>query len=166
MKIKFIIQLGWIEELGLGILNVNKYWQLYGNASKPQFIEGAAFKIILPVSDTFFGSNQDGNQYSNQNSMDEVLAYAINRLIGGGVNGGANDGVNDGPRKEIEALVTIIMSNEGLKAIDIAGKRGKALRTTERHLKLARQYGIIEFRGAPKTGGYFITKSLLEIIEN
>jgi ATP-dependent DNA helicase RecG len=59
-----------------------------------------------------------------------------------------------------------MMSNEGLKAFDIATKRGKSKPTIERYLKLARQYGIIEFRGATKTGGYFITKLLKDNMEN
>ena len=90
----------------------------------------------------------------------------INDGVNEGVNDGANDGVNDGARKEIIALVTVIMDKEGLKAIDIAAKRGRPKRTTERYLKLARQLGIVEFRGPTKTGGYYITKSLQDNIEN
>ena len=63
---KFMMQLGWVEELGSGVLNVNKFWQAYGKAAKPQFIEGATFKTVLPVSDAFFTGNQDSNQDGNQ----------------------------------------------------------------------------------------------------
>jgi ATP-dependent DNA helicase RecG len=34
----------------------------------------------------------------------------------------------------------------------------KSVRTVERYLKLAKDLGIIEFRGVPKTGGYYITQ--------
>jgi ATP-dependent DNA helicase RecG len=161
---KFLMQLGWVEELGSGVLNVSKYWQAYGKAAKPQFIEGATFKIVLPVNDNFFaGTEEDING-------DDTMSDAINSLIDGGANGGVSGGVNggvsDGARKEIIKLVTIIMSKEGLKAFDIAEKRGKAIRTIERYLKLARQFGIVEFRGASKTGGYYITPSLKDKIEN
>jgi ATP-dependent DNA helicase RecG len=72
---KFMMQLGWVEELGSGILNVNKYWQAYGKTVKPQFIEGATFKIVLPVSDTFFTGNEDGNQDSNQDGNYDERDY-------------------------------------------------------------------------------------------
>ena len=171
---KFMMQLGWVEELGSGVLNVNKFWQAYGKAAKPQFIEGAKFKTVLPVSDAFFTGNQDGNQDSNQDGNQDNLIVAINRQIDGGVNGGANggvnggvnEGVNEGVRKELIELVTVIVSNEGLKTVDIAAKRGRTIRTTERSLKMARQLGLIEFRGAPKTGGYYITQSMRNRIKD
>jgi ATP-dependent DNA helicase RecG len=159
---KFMMQLGWVEELGSGVLNVNKYWQLYGKAAKPQFIEGAAFKIILPVSDSFFAGNEDGNKDGNQ----DAVSVAINRLIDGGVNGGVNEGVNEGVRKEIVELVAILLNTEGLKVHDLVEKRGKSRATIERYLKLTRQFGITEFKGSPRTGGYYITNLLRDSIEN
>ena len=129
------MQLGWVEELGSGVLNVSKYWQAYGKAAKPQFIEGATFKIVLPVSDSFF-SNEDDDQHGNQYENYDAVSNAVTRQIDGGVNGGVNggvsggvnegvnegvsegvnEGVNEGVRNEIIELVTILMNNEGLKA--------------------------------------------------
>ena len=183
---KFMMQLGWVEELGSGVLNVSKYWKAYSNGAKPQFIEGAAFKIILPVSESFFTGSQDGNYevvvdfisdaVNNQidGGVNGGVSGGVNGGVNGGVSGGVNEGINDGvsegvnegARKEIIELVTVIMNNEGLRTLDIAAKRGKAIRTTERYLKLARQFGIMEFRGAPKTGGYYVTKLLRDKIEN
>lgn len=45
---KFFIQLGWVEELGSGILNVTKLIKQYAKGTKAQFIEGPAFKMIIP----------------------------------------------------------------------------------------------------------------------
>ena len=159
---KFMMQLGWVEELGSGVLNVNKFWQAYGKAAKPQFIEGATFKTVLPVSDAFFTGNQDGNQDSNQDGNQDNLIVAINRQI----NGGVNEGVNEGVRKEIIELVAILMISEGLKVHDLVAKRGKSRATIERYLKLAKKLSIIEFRGTPKTGGYYITQSMRNRIKD
>ena len=159
---KFLMQLGWVEELGSGILNVSKYWQAYGKGGVPQFIEGVTFKIVLPLSESFFSGNEDGNQDSNQ----DVITIAVSKLINGGVDGGVNGGVNDGVRKEIIKLVTLIMNNEGIKTIYIAEKREWTKRTTERYLKQARQFGIIEYKGSPKTGGYYITNIFEDILQN
>jgi ATP-dependent DNA helicase RecG len=65
---KFFMQLGLMEELGSGVLNVNKYWRMYSGSTKPQFIEGTSFKITLPIGESFFKSNQDSNQDGNQDS--------------------------------------------------------------------------------------------------
>ncbi|MFH0733349.1 MAG: RNA-binding domain-containing protein [bacterium] len=46
---KFFIQLGRVEELGSGVLNVNKYLNIYVPGAKPRFIEGKTFTIIIPL---------------------------------------------------------------------------------------------------------------------
>ena len=192
------MQLGWVEELGSGVLNVSKYWQLYGNATSPQFIEGATFKIILPVSDRFFASNQDGNEVGNQDGNQDALSKAINWQINGGVSGGANDGandgvndgaidgandttndttndstnnslkdsLNDGAKKIISKVVKSIMRKKGIKTADIALEIGKSIPTVRRYLKIAKHFGIIKFNGSTKTGGYTLTKSMVDFIEN
>lgn len=63
-----------------------------------------------------------------------------------GVNGGVSGGVN-------EAL-TFIRNNPGLSAKKIAEAQGQSQRTTERFIKQLKDQNKIEFRGAPKTGGY------------
>jgi ATP-dependent DNA helicase RecG len=50
---KFLMQLGRFDELGSGILNVNKYIKAYSGKDNPQFIEGTTFKTIIPVQETF-----------------------------------------------------------------------------------------------------------------
>jgi len=46
---KFFIQLGRAEELGSGILNVNRLIRHYAPGQKPQFLEGDVFRTIVPV---------------------------------------------------------------------------------------------------------------------
>ena len=46
---KFFMQLGRGEELGSGVLNVNKYLPLYAMGTKPQFIEGNPFITVIPL---------------------------------------------------------------------------------------------------------------------
>ncbi len=168
---KFMMQLGWVEELGSGVLNVNKYWQTYGKAAKPEFIEGASFKIVLPVSDTFFTGNQDGNEDSNQDDTINVIINnqideGVNGGVNGGVSGGVNGGVNGGARTDINKLVKTIIAKEGSKANDLAVTTGKSIRTTQRYLKLIKDMDIIEFRGSPKTGGYYITQAIRNKIKD
>ena len=61
--------------------------------------------------------------------------------------GGANDGVNN--------LLEFIQKNPNLKASQISESMDISLRTIERYLKKLKEENKIEFKGAPKIGGYF-----------
>ncbi len=66
------------------------------------------------------------------------------------------EGVNEGVRLEIEALFHLISKNPGKKASELNEQMNKSVASTERYLKILREHGLIEFIGAPKTGGYYI----------
>lgn len=55
-----------------------------------------------------------------------------------------------------EIVFELIKSEEGLSAPEIAERVGKSLRTTKRYLNALKKSNKIEFRGAPKTGGYYL----------
>jgi len=76
--------------------------------------------------------------YKNENSLDE------------GVNGGVNGGVND--------ILEFIKNNPNLRAKQISDAITVPLRTCERYIKQLKKEDKIEFKGAPKTGGYIIKK--------
>ena len=65
----------------------------------------------------------------------------------GGVNGGVN---------EVEMVYAYIRQHPGLRANAIAEALSLPKRTLERHLGQLKKGSRIEFRGAPKTGGYHI----------
>ena len=69
-----------------------------------------------------------------------------------GVNGGVSGGVNG-----LEALLLIIAESPGLNTAALVARSDKPQRTIERWLKQLKDQGHIEFRGAPKTGGYHPT---------
>ena len=63
-----------------------------------------------------------------------------------------NDRVNDGIAKTI--LDTIAL-RPGVRTNEIATHIGKSIPTVSRYIKTLKDSGKIEFRGAPKNGGYF-----------
>ena len=71
------------------------------------------------------------------------------------MNGGVNDGVNDG----VNELLGYIISNPGQKTSEMSKIFDFSQRTLERHLKHLKDTEKIEFRGAPKTGGYYTKKT-------
>jgi len=82
-----------------------------------------------------------------------------------GVNEGVNEGVklniegvNEGVNEELTLLYNQIAKFPGKKANELNEQINKSLSTTERYLKVLKEQGFIEFRGAPKTGGYHLLK--------
>jgi len=80
-----------------------------------------------------------------------------------GVNEGVNEGVklniegvNEGVNEELTLLYNQIAKFPGKKASELNEQINKSLSTTERYLKVLKEQGFIEFRGAPKTGGYYL----------
>ncbi len=68
--------------------------------------------------------------------------------------GGVSEGVSEG----VNALFDYIKNNPGKRAPQFEESLDVPLKTIERWLKKLRDEEKIEFRGAPKTGGYYIRK--------
>ena len=76
----------------------------------------------------------------------KVTLFPIDVGVSGGVSGGVN------------ALLGFIKGNPGKKTAEIKKALNLSQRTLERQLKQLKYEGKIEFRGAAKTGGYFLVK--------
>ena len=68
----------------------------------------------------------------------------------GGVNGGVSGGVNE--------VLEYIRKHSGCQGREIAEALSMPRRSVERHLSGLKKTGVIEFRGAPKNGGYWVCK--------
>lgn len=66
-----------------------------------------------------------------------------------------SDRVNDRVNFANEILL-LVEKNPGLRSKDLAVLAGKSIPTLSRFLKSLKDNGKIEFRGAPKNGGYFV----------
>ena len=72
----------------------------------------------------------------------------------------ATDGIVNGIVNENEQMIIdLLKTKPGLNASEIAESISKSWRTTMRYLKSLNEKELIEFRGAPKTGGYFLMKN-------
>ena len=80
----------------------------------------------------------------------QIKNYATDDIVNGIVNGIVNE--NE------QAIKNLLKAKPGLNASEIAVSISKSWRTTMRYLKLLNEKGVIEFRGAPKTGGYYLKK--------
>ena len=76
---------------------------------------------------------------------------------------GVIEGVTEGVTEEVKdklkiVLITIKKGKQGLKVTDISRITNIPISSLERYIKQLRDAKLIEFRGAPKTGGYYLTK--------
>ena len=70
---------------------------------------------------------------------------------------GVNVGVNVGVKNISEKILFMVKQKPGINANEIATSiPDKTKRTIERQLAKLKASGAIEFKGADKTGGYFI----------
>lgn len=151
---------GLIDKLGRGTIKIVELCKKEGLKDpewKPD-IDGVTLTFNGPKA---LAAKKDATKSDGVNDgVSDGVSDGVNRLIDDGVNDGLIDGVSDGVRVEIIKIVELIIAKEGANALDIATKRGKSKPTIERYLRTAKEVGIIEFKGAPKTGGYFLTKKM------
>jgi len=114
---KFFMQLGRVDELGSGVLNVNRFVKEYSGSSNPQFIEGATFRVVIPVGE---GLNE-GLNLENE-GLNEGLKSLLEVVI-------KNPGIkakdlpsklDDRPLKTIERQINELIKKE---LIDRRGSR-------------------------------------------
>lgn len=270
---KFFIQLGRVDELGSGVLNVTRFTKQYSGKQKSKFLEGNTFKMIIPVPvKSSEGVNKAANEGVNEvtsegvskdiiakiekiaewatigttgsikhkiirillllhkqgrvgtaeietkteiprktlerylrrlkeknviaregsagtgvyilNDVSEVVERTSNHsdnsrdgsandstrrlddvvtaILHDGISDGDVDGVSDGVKTEILQLVRIVQEQEGIRVKEITEKIAKSRPTIERYLKITRDVKLLEFKGAPRTGGYYMTEILRE----
>ena len=86
-----------------------------------------------------------------------AVTFAQREGVNGGVNGGVSGGVSGG----VNDLFAYILSHPGQRAGEMATALDLSRRTIERWLKQLKDNQHIEYRGAPKTGGYSISNLIM-----
>ena len=125
----FFRQLGWVEELGYGIRNMFKYCPLYLEGALPIIEEKDLFKITIQYEDKSISTEKE-----DANAVDGTVSGTVKNRI-----------------------KLFIAQHEGANSNQIlATFPALTLRTLRRILSEFKKSNEIEFRGAPKTGGYFL----------
>lgn len=80
--VKFFMQLGRVDELGSGVLNVNRFIKEYAGSGTTQFIEGSTFKTIIPLSKDLnvqanMQANMQATEKTEKDKMASLLEYCI-----------------------------------------------------------------------------------------
>ena len=177
---KFFIQLGRVEELGSGVLNVSKLVKEYTNGGEASFIDGDIFRMIVPIIPKVDSVNPKVDNVNHGNDSVNPKVDSVNRgndsvnpkvdnvnhendnvnTITEKINEAVNNELITKPNKTtingISDILYIINGHKGgIAPKDIISQMGKSSATIYRYLKILKQLNLVEYRGSAKTGKYF-----------
>lgn len=159
--LKFFREIGLAEELGSGVKNIYKYGPLYTPGNSPQFIEESIFKTLIPIPS--FQSEGVKEPSQGENPITEgvkSLSQGANQIDGATIAQRFSGlSVRSDLKAKLIALLQAIAQDEGQKAHEYAQHINRSLSSTENHLKRLKDLAYIEFKGAPKNGGYYLTET-------
>jgi ATP-dependent DNA helicase RecG len=146
---KFFKEIGWVDELGSGVRNTFKYATIYNNGKDPLFEEGDVFKTIIPtdVSKSVSGSGQIGR---NKEAEVDTVNDTVNDTI--------NDTVNDTVKQRLAKIILLLHQRPGMRKGQLVTELAVSDITLKRDVQKLK--GLVEFRGAQKTGGYYLTEEM------
>ena len=139
---KFYMQLGRVEELGSGIINVNRLIKNYTPGKRPSFIEGDVFKTVVPIEE--------------QKAKRKKEDTGIYKIIHDTVSDTFLDTVNENVRQRLAHILMLLYQRDSLKVKDFVEEVGKSERTVKGDLKLLMEKELVRYEGSPKTGHYRI----------
>ena len=148
-----LVEKGFVQKIGTGKTTFYKLLlcTIYAPSSN-----GTVNNRVVCEVDNVKGKSLDNNVLSNATVPRE---NSKNCAIHNGAkmsDGTANGTVNNEALGKIDVLLDLIKANPGCRANALAKMLGKGLRTVKRYLAALVLLKQIEFRGAPKNGGYYI----------
>lgn len=152
---RFFRVLGRGEEIGSGVRNVNKYLSVYSAGAVPTFEEENIFTTIIPLKKENIRTIPEG--------ISEGISKGINEGLTKGLREGLNEGlikeISDDVRKNLNDLLLFLYQNEGVQTGDIAEHLTVSVKTAERYISILKKLEFIQYTGAKKTGGYYLSES-------
>jgi ATP-dependent DNA helicase RecG len=95
-------------------------------------------------------------------AVNDTVNDAVNDAVKRGVIDAVSDAVSDALTKAIKAMVA---NDNGVSINDVMDKTGKSNATVKRYLQTLKELELVEFRGAAKTGKYFVKPKALAKIK-
>ena len=87
-----------------------------------------------------------------QGGMAVTVFREVEKTATNNQDGGVSEGVSEG----VKSLLALITSHPGIRVPEMSGIMQTSTKNLERWLKQLKEKDQIEFRGAPKTGGYYL----------
>ncbi|MDD4489019.1 MAG: putative DNA binding domain-containing protein [Paludibacter sp.] len=91
------------------------------------------------------------------NRKDKSSSNAVNDAVNDAVKKGIIDTISDTVNDALIDAVKVIKTNKSASILEIMESTGKSNATAKRYLQILREVGLVEFKGAAKTGKYHLT---------
>jgi ATP-dependent DNA helicase RecG len=134
---------GWIEKIGRGTLKMIEDCQAKGFPAPVWQSRPGVTTLTFPEVTITAKTGETANE------------GAIEGVIEGAV-----EGVTKGVKEKLTTLLTAIAREEGKRVPHYKAVTGFTDSSMERYLRQLREAGLIEFKGAVQTGGYYLTNIL------
>jgi len=134
---KFFMQLGRFDELGSGVINVNKYLPLYCKNAFPTFEEEVnTFRTLIPLEPT--------TRYAEYNGE-----------LSGELSGELNGELNGELHEPMISLFKKISEHPGIQAKELAQQLHRPFSTVDKQIRALAAKQLVIHKGSRKTGGYY-----------
>ncbi|HRP34191.1 MAG TPA: putative DNA binding domain-containing protein [Agriterribacter sp.] len=71
---------------------------------------------------------------------------------------GITEGITEGIKDKMKQMLVLLYNNEGSRTVDMEEQLEIPAKSLERYIKILRDAGLIEYKGAKRSGGYYLTK--------
>jgi ATP-dependent DNA helicase RecG len=173
-------ELGWVEELGSGRKNIIKYAPYYYYDYHIEIINEEKFVFSLTYGEADKNVNDKIDNKIKCIKNDDNQLNGISAFIGDKINDYGrplkqplNDNerplkrpLNDNMKKHMVGVVLLLLKNEGINRNNIITEIGIGRTSIFQCLQILRDANIIEYIGAKKTGGYYLTQNAKNKLQN
>ena len=72
---------------------------------------------------------------------------------------GITEGITEDVKERMRQVLVLLYKNEGIRIVDIEEQLDIPAKSLERYIRTFREAGIIEYKGAKRSGGYYLTSN-------
>jgi DNA-binding transcriptional ArsR family regulator len=94
------------------------------------------------------------------------ITEGIRKLIDEGINEGVIEGITEGVKESMIQIVSTVLTEQSIRASEIAEKLNKSYKTLERHISILKQLNAIDYRGSNRAGSYELTEHFASMLRN
>jgi ATP-dependent DNA helicase RecG len=148
---------GYVELLGSGTQRMIR------DCKKNQFKEPVWKQNENSITVTFYGVTHSRKTEEIIEGVTEGVSKKIIEKIEG-ITEGITEGVTEDVKEKLSKVLLVLYRNEGLRTSEIEKIVQIPAKSIERYVKQLKDANLIEFKGANRTGGYFLTEKTRKTI--
>ena len=127
-------------------------------AKAKEVIDASFKRVVEGVTEGVVEGVTEGVIKGVTGGVTEILTGGAINAISGGLIDSLKNTVTNSVREKLNIISLLLYKKEGLRSVEIEKETGIPVKSAERYLKMLKDAGIIEFRGASRTGGYYLAK--------